>query len=130
MLKITEEMEGILKSSMWVLATADAEGMPNAVPIHFKKILPDNQLLLVDNFMQKTKDNILSNPQVSISVWKDSTGYQFKGFARIETSGEYFETAVKMVEGKMPTPPKGAVVVNLTSIYYTTPGPKAGTRIA
>ncbi len=130
MLKITEEMEQILNSTLWVLATADTEGMPNAVPIHFKKILSDNQLLLVDNFMQKTRENILANPQVSISVWKESTGYQFKGYARVETSGENFETAVKMVEGKMPVPPKGAVVVSLTSIYSTTPGPDAGTWIA
>lgn len=125
--KINEEMKTLLDSTIWVLGTADANGIPNAVPIHYTKILANSQLMLVDNFMKKTIANIKVNPQVTVSVWNDSTGYQFKGVAKIETVGANFDTAVEMVKGKMT--PKGAIIIDVDSIYLTTPGPTAGDKI-
>lgn len=101
--------------------------IPNAVPIHYTKVLNDSQLMLVDNFMKKTTANIKSNPQVTVSVWNSTSGYQLKGDAKIETEGVNFDTAVEMVKGKMN--PKGAVIVDIDSIYLTTPGPTAGDKV-
>lgn len=127
---ITDEMKALLTKSMWVLATADTNGVPNAVPIHFKKILDDEHLLLVDNFMNKTLANIKANPQVSVSVWDSDSGYQFKGHAVIETTGSNMELGVELVaRSKMPMNPKGVVVVNVEEIYLTTPGPNAGAKV-
>ena len=93
---INDEMKRVLEeTSLWVLATADSDGMPNAVPIRWTKILANDTLMLVDNFMKKSVDNIAVNPNIAISVWKDTTGYQFKGTARIETSGVNFENGKK-----------------------------------
>ncbi|MBW1825237.1 MAG: pyridoxamine 5'-phosphate oxidase family protein, partial [Deltaproteobacteria bacterium] len=103
MAKINDEMRTLLKETdIWVLATADRNGVPNAVPILFVKLMRNDRLLLVDNFMKKTVDNISVNPNVSISVWKDKTGYQFKGKAKIETSGANFEAGEKIVKDKKP----------------------------
>jgi hypothetical protein len=128
MAHLTEEMTEMLNRVMWVLATADESGVPNAVPIHFKAILADGRLMLVDNFMNKTVANIQANPRVSISVWESSSGYQFKGWASIEKSGANYDLAVEMVRDK-PFNPKGVVVVEVDSIYLTTPGPQAGSKI-
>jgi predicted pyridoxine 5'-phosphate oxidase superfamily flavin-nucleotide-binding protein len=125
--KINEDMKALLGSTIWVLGTADANGIPNAVPIHYAIVLNDSQLMLVDNFMKKSTANIKSNPQVTVSVWNSTSGYQFKGVAKIETSGVNFDTAVEMVKGKMT--PKGAVIVDIDSIYLTTPGPNAGDKV-
>jgi len=128
--KLNEEMKEILTGSMWVLATADANGVPNAVPIHWGIILSDNKLMLVNNYMNKTIDNISNNPNVSISVWKKTTGYQFKGKAVIETSGPNFEAgAGKVIQANPKAKPKGVVVVDLDSIYLTSPGPNAGKMV-
>lgn len=127
MVKINEDMKTLLSSTIWVLGTADANGIPNAVPIHYAKVLNDSQLMLVDNFMKKTTANIKSNPQVTVSVWNSTSGYQFKGAAKIETEGVNFDTAVEMVKDKMT--PKGAVIVDVDSIYLTTPGPTAGEKV-
>jgi len=128
--KLNEEMKEILNSSMWVLATADNNGVPNAVPIHWGVILNDSKLMLVNNFMKKTIDNISNNPNVSVSVWKKTTGYQFKGKASIETSGANFDTGVEMVtKGNPKLKPKGVVIVDLDSIYITSPGPDAGKKV-
>ncbi|MEA1961179.1 MAG: pyridoxamine 5'-phosphate oxidase family protein [Bacillota bacterium] len=130
MAKINEEMREVLEGSMWVLATADKNGVPNAVPIHFTKVLGENQLMLVDNFMKKTKVNIEANPHVSISVWKKSVGFQFKGIAKIETSGAHFDAGVEMVKKATDKfVPKGVVVVDLDDIYITTSGKQAGEKV-
>ena len=131
MAKINKEMRTLLEETdIWVLATADNNGIPNAVPILFVKLMDNDSLLLVDNFMKKTVDNISINPNVAISVWKDLTGYQFKGKAKIETSGPNFETGKKVVQVKEPKlTPKGIVLVDIDSIYITSPGPDAGKEV-
>ncbi len=128
MAKLNDEMKALLNSAMWVLATADNSSVPNAVPIHFKSILDDKRLMLVDNFMNKTIANIQANPQVSVSVWNSSSGYQFKGTASIEKSGANYDLGVEMVKDR-PFNPKGVVVVEVDSIYLTTPGPQAGSKV-
>ena len=131
MAKINNEMRTLLEETdIWVLATADSNGIPNAVPILFVKPMENNRLLLVDNFMKKTVDNIGVNPNVAISVWKDSKGYQFKGKAKIETSGANYEIGKKVVQVKEPeATPKGIILVDVDSIYITSPGPDAGKKI-
>jgi hypothetical protein len=130
MAKITEGMKEVAaQSKLWAVATATKDGEPNVVPIAFAKVLSDDELLLMDNFMKKTRDNIEANPRVAISVWApgDSKGYQFKGNARVETSGEVFDEGVKWVKASEPgLNPKAAIIVKVTAIYITSPGPHAG----
>jgi len=127
MTKINDEMRSLLdETAIWVLASADNSGMPNAVPIFFTKILDNGNLLLVDNFMNKTLENINQNPRVSVSVWKDKEGYQFKGTAAVESSGANFEQGKELAKDRNP---KGVVVVALTSVYTTAPGPDAGKKL-
>jgi len=85
MAKITAEMKEVANAAkVVVLATATKEGKPNAVPISFAKVLPDDEILLMDNFMLKTRQNIAENPIASVSLWADGKGgYQFKGEAKI-----------------------------------------------
>ena len=132
MAKINDEMKTILEdASLWILATADRDGMPNAVPIKWTKVLGNDTLMLVDNFMSKTIDNVAVNPKVSISAWKESTGYQFKGAAVIETSGPTFEEGKEMlIKAGSDRSPKGAVIVKVDSIFSISPGSDAGKRLA
>jgi predicted pyridoxine 5'-phosphate oxidase superfamily flavin-nucleotide-binding protein len=129
---INDEMKRVLEeTSLWVLATADSDGMPNAVPIRWTKILANDTLMLVDNFMKKSVDNIAVNPNTAISVWKDTTGYQFKGTASVETSGVNFENGKKMVlEGNPKLNPKGVIILRVDSIFSTSPGSEAGKKLA
>lgn len=136
MIKFTEEMKEVAeKGKPFVIATASPDGEPNAVPITFAKIISDDEIILVDNFMRKTIQNIEANPKVSVSVWAKmdtgkSVGYQFKGKARNEKTGELFNSAVdwtKSIASQLN--PKGVVMVKVDSIYITTAGPSAGSKI-
>ena len=95
-------------------------------------MLSDDELLLVNVFMKKTIENIKANPKVAVSAWDmDSLkGYEFKGNARIETSGKAFDDSVQMVKSAFPQlDAKAAVVVKVDSICIRTPGPDAGKEI-
>jgi len=132
MAKITAEMKEIAANAeVFALATANKDDKPNVVSITFAKVLSDNELLLMDNFMQKTRQNIDANPIVAVSVWANSKGYQFKGKARVETSGKIFDEGTQWVKSASPTlNPKAAVIVKVDEIYIITGGPDAGKRVA
>ncbi|HOO27002.1 MAG TPA: pyridoxamine 5'-phosphate oxidase family protein, partial [Lachnospiraceae bacterium] len=51
-----------------VFATASADGVPNIVPIHSKHLVPGNKVLISDQFMNKTKHNILQNPYGTLLI--------------------------------------------------------------
>jgi predicted pyridoxine 5'-phosphate oxidase superfamily flavin-nucleotide-binding protein len=133
MAKITAEMkETIETAKVPVVATATKDGKPNAVPITFTKVISDNEILVMDNFMLKTRQNVDSNPQVAISVWnlESKKAFQFKGPAKVETSGKAFDEGVEWVKSKAPhLNPKAAVVVTVEEIYNVAGGPDAGKRI-
>ena len=135
MAEITGEMKQVAeKAEAFNVATATKNGEPNVVPISFAKVLSDDELLLMDSFMRKTIENIKANPRVAISVWEEriggSVGYQFKGSARIETSGRVFDEGVRWVRDIEPAlSPKAAIIVTVDSIYMTTPGPDAGKQL-
>jgi len=136
MVKITEEMKSAIeRAKVVVIATINEAGEPNVVPIAYKKVLSENELLLMSIFMRKTEENIKMNPKVAVSVWytdssDNSKGYQFKGKAGIETSGKIFDEGAKMVKATEPELiPKSAVIINVDSIYSITPGPDAGEQI-
>ena len=135
MAKLTQDMKDVMeKTRGFAVATSTKDGIPNVVPIHFVKILSDNEIMMADIFMKKTFENIQQNPSISLSAWdwdvKPRKGYQFKGIPRIETSGKIYDMAVEMVKAKKPElTPKSAVIVNLTEIFVTSPGPDAGKKV-
>ena len=124
MARLTQDMKDIAaKAGPFVFATASKEGKPNGVPIGLVKIVSDDEVMLVDVGMNKTRQNIAENPRVAATCWSagDHYGFQFKGRARVETSGRLFEEAKRLVEAKKMPPhlgAKAAVVVKVEEVYY------------
>jgi predicted pyridoxine 5'-phosphate oxidase superfamily flavin-nucleotide-binding protein len=135
MAKLTQDMKDVMeKTRGYAIATCAKNSIPNVVPIHFVKILSDDEIMMADIFMKKTFENIQQNPVMAISVWdwdvKPRKGYQFKGTPRIETSGKNYDMAVEMVKAEKPDlTPKSAVVMKITDIFVTSPGPNAGKNV-
>ena len=133
MIKITKEMQEIIaKVKTPAIATATRDGKPNVVPIAFTQVISENEILLMDNYMNKTRANIEDNPIVAISVWdlEDGMGYQFKGKARIETTGKLFEEGIQWVKSRRPQAnPKAAIIVEVDEIYLIGSSDNAGKRV-
>jgi predicted pyridoxine 5'-phosphate oxidase superfamily flavin-nucleotide-binding protein len=135
MARLTQDMKDVMeKSRGYAVATCDKDGVPNVVPIHFVKILSDDEIMMADIFMRKTFENIQQRPVMAVSVWdwdvKPRKGFQFKGVPRIETSGRIYDMAVEMVKAEKPDlTAKSAVVLKITDIFVTSPGPNAGKNV-
>jgi predicted pyridoxine 5'-phosphate oxidase superfamily flavin-nucleotide-binding protein len=108
--------------------------MPNATPKGSVQLIDDEHVAFADLFSRKTRENLLANPKVSITVADGATykGYQIKGSAEILESGPLFD---QMAEGLKKAPiklPPLQYVVHLTveSGYDQSVGSEAGKQIA
>lgn len=133
MARLTSEVRNVIeRQGVFPIATASKDGLPNVVPMTFVKVFDDENLLIVDNFMNKTKQNIKSNPYISICVWdlENKLSYQIKGKVTIHDSGPVFEQARTWVKEKMPAlQPKAAVLLKVTNIYVCQPGESLGQEL-
>jgi predicted pyridoxine 5'-phosphate oxidase superfamily flavin-nucleotide-binding protein len=116
-------------------ATADANGIPNVVPVGAKKIIDDETILISDQFFNKTLANVKANPKAALTLWRSHEGYQIKGSISIETQGERFEeTAAWIAERSskdgFPRKCKGVLILHIDAIYSVAPGPGAGKQLA
>jgi len=129
-MKIQKEVKDLFnKEPLVAFATADREGNPNVVPIYWKTILNDETILLIDNFMKMTKDNIEQNNKVCISFWNPETeeAYKIKGIATYHTNNVIYEEGKKYIQSKNPEKnPKGVVEIKVMEIYSIKPGEGAG----
>ena len=123
--KFTQDMKDIMeKSQTFIIATANKHGKPNGIPAG-AFIVSDDEILIIDYLMNKTRKNIDENPVVSITAWDLSVhyGYQFKGEAKVETSGKMFDMAVniynsKFGSGDLKLTIKAAIIVKVEEAYY------------
>lgn len=123
-------MDSIEKDNLVFLSTC-ADDIPNVVPIGFARPLDSETILLVDNFMKKTRKNLEKNPNAALVV-RDASKcpYQFKGSVQIFTSGDFFEEAVDWANSVMSKlSPKAAILFKVEEIYSVQPGPDAGNKV-
>jgi len=124
--------EALAGSELFPLATSSGSGMPNVIPIKFVFVEGDDELWLVDNFMQKTLKNLQQNPRAALYVYSADAGscFQIKGEVNILTSGTDYERMKKTVHKTRPdVPAKSLVVMRVTGIFQCMPGTDAGERI-
>ncbi|MGZ7070244.1 MAG: pyridoxamine 5'-phosphate oxidase family protein [Methanobacterium sp.] len=131
MVMTQEMMDAVEKDNVIFFATATKDGVPNVVPIGFARPLNEKTIMIVDNYMNKTRKNLEENPKASL-VPRDATKcpYQFKGTVEIHNSGKLFDDAVDWATSVMSKlTPKAAVILNVEEIYTVQPGPDAGSRV-
>ena len=134
MARIPKEVQEFLSGKMAWVATAASDGMPNATPKGSVQLIDDDHVAFADLFSRKTRENLLANPKVSITVADGATykGYQIKGSAEILESGLLFD---QMAEGLKKAPielPPLQYMVHITveSVYDQSVGSEAGKQIA
>lgn len=133
---VRETIEAAVKERRLVIASSSRSAVPNAVPIGIIKFVDDETILVVDNYFLKTRRNLEENPYVSISGWhmeekegslSTKAGYQLKGCAKIESSGELYEKVKAEIKSKRPDlPVKAIVLIKVEEIYDIKSGPDAG----
>ena len=130
-MSMTNEMMDAIEKDLVFIGTANADGVPNVVPIGFARPIDADTILIADNYMNKTRQNLENNPWISL-VTKDATKcpFQFKGKVEIFESGNHFDTVTEWGQNAMTKlTPKAAIVMKVTEIYSIQPGPDAGKKI-
>lgn len=113
---IDDKIKTIIENNPVALATVMKNGGPNVVGVASVKVISPQMLLITDNYMNQTIEDILNNSHIAMVVWdKDWHGYKLVGSAVYYTSGEYLEIVKKMPENKN-MPAKGAILVNLEKV--------------
>lgn len=85
-----------------VMATADADGTPNVAYLSQVQFVDGEHIALSYQFFNKTRRNILANPQASLLVIHPLTAERFRlhlRFLRTETAGPLFEAMKAKLAG-------------------------------
>ena len=125
------EVKELLEKQMWYLATQGE--CPNVVPVAFKKIGPNGELLVGDVFLHTTLENLEKDAKIAVAVSDEQalSGVQIKGTAKHVTEGPVVEEFRAMVEAMFhgAATAKGALVITPEEVIVTTPGADCGKRL-
>ena len=120
-IEINENMKKMINESLiMALATVNKNREPHNIAIGFAQVISKNQLLISDNWINESIENIKSNQNVALAVWnkdwkKACVGYEFKGKAEYFTSGKWIGEIKKLPINKG-EPCKGAILVTINKI--------------
>jgi predicted pyridoxine 5'-phosphate oxidase superfamily flavin-nucleotide-binding protein len=117
---INSGIKKIIEENALGLATVDEKGNPHNIAVGYVQVLSKDQLLISDNYLRETIENIKNNENVSLVVWvsnwkENCIGYELKGKAEYFTSGKYLEM-IKNLSINDGEPCKGAILITLNKI--------------
>jgi len=117
MAKIDKNLKELLENNTLAFATSYNDA-PNVIAIGCVKVISENELIITDNYMNKTKSNLLKNKNIALVVWNKGcdAGYQLKGEADYMTKGKWFDFVKNMEENKG-MPAKAAILVKIKEIF-------------
>ena len=123
---LNDSVINVLKNNLWDVATC-ADNEPNVVPVGFKDVTAEGNLVVGDVFLDTTLKNIAeNNSRVAVSAYDGKTfeGYQIKGSAVYVTEGEVVDVfkaaAEELFHGAATA--KGALIITPEKVIVTTPG--------
>ncbi|TRZ54715.1 hypothetical protein D4Q76_01860 [archaeon] len=116
MAAITPEAKKTIEQNPVAFATVDDAGKPNVIYVAAVKAISPNKIIITDNYMKQTKENIEKNNSVCIAVCdNDGNGYKLIGSAEYFTSGKWKEFVEKMPENRGLSA-KGAILVAVSKL--------------
>ncbi|MFH0892473.1 MAG: pyridoxamine 5'-phosphate oxidase family protein [Candidatus Falkowbacteria bacterium] len=120
MLPINEKIKKLIEKNAMALSTVGEDGNPHCIAIALVQVVSSSQLLITDNYLIITPENIKRNKNVAIAVWErnweeDCVGYELKGEAEYFTEGEWVER-IKRIPENNGEPCKGALLVTVNNI--------------
>ncbi len=117
---ISSGIKKIIEDHALGLATVDKNGNPHNIAVGYVKVISENQLLISDNYLEETIQNIKLNPNVALVVWisnwkENCIGYELKGKVEYFTSGKWVE-AIKKIPANNGESCKGAILITINKI--------------
>lgn len=100
-------------------STVDKNSQPHSIAVAYVKIM-GNKVIITNTHIKESIKNLQSNNNVAIAVWnkeweKACVGFELKGTAKYETTGQWADYVKKMPDNKG-YDVKGAIVVSVKKI--------------
>src|SRR3989344_420538 len=95
---ITKEIKKLIEENPVALATVK-ENKPHVIVVADVKVIADNQILIGDNYMKTTANNIKENHNVSLVVYNNDEGWGFEGIADYFSEGKWFKKIKEIHQG-------------------------------
>lgn len=114
-MQINFKIKEIIENNPVALATIRSN-RPYVIVVACCKVIDNDKILITDNFMKSTVQNILKNNNVAIVVWdKKWKGYQFLGKAKYYEKGKWLDY-VKNIKENKGLSAKGAILVKIKTV--------------
>ncbi len=119
-MEINEGIKNMIENNALGFASVDENGNPHNIAVGYVQVVSKNQLLVSNNWIEETIENIKNNPNVSLVVWRQDwkencVGYELKGTAEYFTSGVWVDR-IKKIPINKGEPCKGAILVTVNKI--------------
>ena len=100
-----------------VFTTTDKNNVANSIWVLCAKLINDNQIVIANNAMNKTLENISNGSKgVLLYIAPERESYQLKGTLDYYTDGPIYDDMKSWLDAKFPG--KGAVVFTIEEVYY------------
>lgn len=111
--KIDAKMKKVVEGNPMALATVNPDGTPNVIAVAYARVVEGNKIVVTDNYMRRTKENVERNPSCCLAVWdRKWNGYKISGKAQYFSSGKW-KKFVEAMPDNSGLPAKGAIVVEV-----------------
>ncbi|MGI9463413.1 MAG: pyridoxamine 5'-phosphate oxidase family protein [Aestuariivirgaceae bacterium] len=100
-----------------VLTTTDPNNVPNAIWILCAELVDDEKLVIANNSMSKTLDNIESGCRASLLyIAPEREAYQIKGSIENHPSGPVYDDMKRWLNPDYPG--RSAILLHIEDVYY------------
>jgi len=103
-----------IKNKIVALATIGSDGRPHNIAVEVNDF-ENNKVIITNNQMRTTMENIKSNPYVSLVFWEGDDGVRIDGKVEYFDSGEWLDFVKGLPENKG-FAANGALVVEVEKI--------------
>ena len=113
--KLTKYVDLIEKNPIHI-ASVNKSNKPNLSVASDIKVLDDKTILISNNEMIHTPDNILVNKNVVLTSFSDKwAGLRMTGIAKYYISGKYFKICNDLFNNETATP-KGVIIIKIKKV--------------
>lgn len=99
-MEISPRQKEMIESLPLGIATVNGDGSANLIVVLCAKVVSENEILITDNYMKQTIENLLRDDRVSLGVWTKDEGWKFIGRSKYFTEGKWREFIQNMEENK------------------------------
>jgi len=107
------DIKNKLENSTIAVSTINSN-KPYIIFILYPKVI-DNKIIITDNYMKTTIDNLKKNNNICIAFYEGEKGWRINGKEKYHNSGKWLEFVKSMKENEG-LPAKGAIVIDIEDI--------------